>query len=263
MPARFVVSGTVLTLFVLLPASKAQDAKNKAPENSSSSATIDASTLQSGEYFGKLVGPPGKDGSFSLRIDKLEPKDAAAAKKAADELNAAVQYAKQMEQQVSANATPQRVNALQKAYERVRKEQARQRGFYNVTYKEIDIHAASDLTVRFAQPPVIYDDKGERKKFTQAELIEMRGSDPSVPGFAAKTSDLQAGQVVRVSLRPVRPASATATPPAAATTSDKDKDKDKDKPAPKMEATMLVIMVAEDTTAIDPNYKEPAKKKGK
>jgi hypothetical protein len=166
-----------------------------------------------------------------------------------------------MEQQVSANATPQRVNALQKAYERVRKQQARQRGFYNVTYNEIDIHAASDLTVRFARAPVIYDDKGERKKFTQAELIEMRGSDPSVPGFAGKTSDLQAGQVVQISLRPVRPASATAKPRAAATTSDTDKDKAK--PAPKMEATMIVIMATEDTSPIDPNYKEPAKKKGK
>src|SRR6516164_8572860 len=109
MPARLIVSGTLLAVVMFLSASNAQNAKNKASENSSS-PSIDASTLQSGEYFGKLVGPPGSDGTFALRFEKLEPKDAAAAKKAADELNAAVQHARDMEQQVSANATPQRVN---------------------------------------------------------------------------------------------------------------------------------------------------------
>jgi hypothetical protein len=253
MRTRFLVAGALWAL-LLLATVRAQDAGNKAPANSSSSSSTDANTLKSGEYFGKLVAPPASDGSFTIRIEHYEPKDAAAATKAANDLNAAVQKAQQLEQQVAANSTPQRLNALQKAYDQVHKQQARQRDFYNLVYKEIDFHAANDATIRFLQPPVVYDDKGERKKFSKSELEEMHGTDPSVPGYAAKTTDLQASQVIRVSLRPAR---STSDDKAAAS------DKDKDKPAPKMEATMIVIVVPEDMTPVDQDNKDSGKKKGK
>jgi len=247
MPARLIAFPVMLLLFASI--SQAQDTKGK---DDKSDSTIDSNTLQTGEYIGKLLAPPGSDGLFSLRIDYYVPKDAAAAKKAADQLNNLVQQARNLEQQVSANPTQQRITSLQQAYDRVRKEQAKQRDLYNIASKDIEFHSANNLIVRYLTPPVVYDDKGERKKYTSIELREMRGYDLNVPGFEAKASDLQTNQIVRISLRPAK-ATSTAT-----TTSDKTK------PETKMEATMAVIVVAEDMTAVPQDSKDqPKKKKGK
>ncbi len=146
------------------------------------------------------------------------------------------------------NPTEQQLNRLQQAYDQVRRALARQKDAYKVVAdsKDVDFHAAGDMVVRFLLPPVVYDDKGELKKYRLIDLKEMRGVDPTVPGYEAKTSDLQAGQLVRVSLRPAK-AKAAGT--------------ETGKPAPKMEATMAVIVVAEDVSAVE--QPKPAPKRGK
>jgi hypothetical protein len=219
-------------------------------QDNKSESTIDANTLQAGEYIGKLVAAPAGDGLFSLRMEYFEAKDPAAARRASEQMSALVQQARSLEQQVAANPTPQRVNSLQQAYNKIKNEQGKQRDLYKISYKEIEFHAADNMIVRFLLPPVIYDEKGERKKFTQLDLQEMHGDDPTVPGFAAKLSDLQTNQVLRVSLRPAKPAPANT---------------DKSKPAPKMEAAMAVIVVAEDTSPVpqDPADQPKKKKRGK
>jgi hypothetical protein len=245
--ARFLGLRALLIVLLLVPMSRAQDSKSRPPDKSDS--TIDADTLKTGDYIGKLVAPPASDGLFTLRIDFYEPKDPATAARAASQLNVEVQKARALEQQVAANPTPQRVSALQQAYNQVRKEQAKQRDLYNISFKDYEFHAASDMMVRYLLPPVVYDDKGERKKFSLLDLREMRGSDPNVPGFEAKVTDLQANQILRVSLYPAR----TTTPAATS--------KDKAKSEPKMEVAVAVIVVAEDMTAVNQDNKDTGKKK--
>jgi hypothetical protein len=249
MRQRIRLPGSLLAMLLVLPAAYAQDSKSKPADKSDS--VIDSDTLKTGEYVGKLLAPPGSDGQFSLRIEQYEAKDPAAAQRAADQLNAEVQKARGLEQQVAVNPTPHNVSALQQTYNHIRKEQAKQRDLYNVTYKDIEFHATDDLIVRFLLPPVVYDDKGERKKFSLLDLREMRGNDPNLPGFDAKVSDLQSNQVVRVTLRPAK----TKTTSASST------DKDKAKAAPKTEATMVVIVVAQDMTAVPQDKKDTPKKK--
>jgi hypothetical protein len=232
----------------------AQDTKKS---SDSSSTTTDSSTLKAGEYTGKLVAPPESDGQFTLRTEKYEPKVSAAASRATNQLNADIQRARQLEQQVAVNGTAQQLHNLNQLYGQIRKKMAQQKDLYNVIAQDTEFHAADKMVVRFLQPPVIYDDKGERKKFTQLDLQEMRGLDPNVPGYEAKLSDLQPGQVVRVTLRP---APAPAAGASKAATSD---DKEKAKPAPKMVVTMALIVVAEDTSVVNQGSADSGKRKKK
>jgi hypothetical protein len=252
----FLLAGLLTLILCLTPATEAQD---KAKPGDKSDASVDADTLGEGEYFGKLVNTPGSDGKFNLRIDlsRYEAKDSAAASRVNSQLNADLQKARQLEQLVALNPTQQQVNALQQVYNQIRQTQSRQKDLYKVVpdSKDVEFYAAPDMAIRFLIPPVIYDDKGERKKFSLIDLREMRGVDPNVPGYEAKSSDLQPGQIVRVSLRPAK-----ARPKKP---SGEDGDKDKPKAAPKMEATMAVIVVAEDPTPVNTGSPDAPKKKKK
>ncbi|HEV2950401.1 MAG TPA: hypothetical protein VGX70_23680, partial [Gemmataceae bacterium] len=48
-------------------------------------------------------------------------------------------------------------------------------------------------------PPVAYDDKGNKKKYTAKELKELRG-DSKLEGYTAGFEDLKTNQYVKVSL---------------------------------------------------------------
>jgi hypothetical protein len=249
MRTRLLGPTTLLTTLLAFSATEAQDTKSKPPDNSA--AAVDADTLKAGEYFGTLLNPPGRDGVFTLRIDRsrYEAKDSAQAARVNSQLSADLQRARALEQQVALNPTGQQLNRLQQAYDQVRRGLARQKDAYKVVAdsKDVDFHAAGDMVVRFLLPPVVYDDKGELKKYRLIDLKEMRGVDPTVPGYEAKPSDLQTGQVVRVSLRPAKAKAAGTADPS--------------KPAPKMEATMAVIVVAEDVSPVE--KPRPAPKRGK
>jgi hypothetical protein len=56
-----------------------------------------------------------------------------------------------------------------------------------------------DVKVRTKNPPVAYDDKGNKKKYTAKELKELKG-DSKLPGYSAEFNDLKQNQVVEVSL---------------------------------------------------------------
>jgi hypothetical protein len=55
-----------------------------------------------------------------------------------------------------------------------------------------------DLKVRSQEPPVAYDDKGNKKKYTAKEKKELRGPDPKLPGYTAGFEDLKVNQIVEV-----------------------------------------------------------------
>ena len=54
-----------------------------------------------------------------------------------------------------------------------------------------------DLKVRTQEPPVAYDEKGNKKKYTAKEKKELKG-DPKLPGYTAGFEDLKVNQIVEV-----------------------------------------------------------------
>jgi hypothetical protein len=68
------------------------------------------------------------------------------------------------------------------------------------THIDYELDPTSDLVVRLLNPPVQYDDKGFPKKYTAAELKELKGDNPKLPGYKGDVSDLKTGIQVRVSV---------------------------------------------------------------
>jgi hypothetical protein len=77
---------------------------------------------------------------------------------------------------------------------------ANEKSFHlQVGRQDVKVMTTDDVKVRTKNPPVAYDDKGNKKKYTAKELKELKG-DAKLPGYAAEFSDLKQNQVVEVSL---------------------------------------------------------------
>ncbi len=68
--------------------------------------------------------------------------------------------------------------------------------------KDYDFEVSDKVVVRKMELFTEYDDKGNLKQYTSREKAELKGTDPSKPGYAAKYEDLLAGQVVTLHLNP-------------------------------------------------------------
>ena len=49
--------------------------------------------------------------------------------------------------------------------------------------------------------PKVFDDEGKVKKYTEAELKELRGKKTNLPGYEGKVDDLKVGQTVKVTVK--------------------------------------------------------------
>src|SRR5437588_7848100 len=67
-----------------------------------------------------------------------------------------------------------------------------------VTHQKYDLDVPADAVIRSMQPPEAYDDKGNPKKYTAAELKELKGDNPKLPGYTADFNTLKMGQIVKV-----------------------------------------------------------------
>jgi hypothetical protein len=65
--------------------------------------------------------------------------------------------------------------------------------------QNVKVMTLDDVKVRTKYPPVAYDDKGNKKKYTAKELKELRG-DSKLEGYTAGFEDLKTNQYVKVSL---------------------------------------------------------------
>jgi hypothetical protein len=66
--------------------------------------------------------------------------------------------------------------------------------------QNVKVMTVDEVKIRTKNPPVAYDDKGNKKKYTQKELQELRGSDRKLPGYTAGFEDLKTNQYVQVTL---------------------------------------------------------------
>ncbi|MFO0878245.1 MAG: hypothetical protein U0840_12915 [Gemmataceae bacterium] len=99
---------------------------------------------------------------------------------------------------------------------------------YQMTTKDIELSATDDVIVRTARPKEEFDEKGKIKRMTKAELKELKGSDPKMPGFKAEFGDVQTDQIVQVTLVMKKPTSPAPKPKPA---KGKGKGKDADNEA--------------------------------
>jgi len=78
--------------------------------------------------------------------------------------------------------------------------QRRQADIYRPVHRNVELVAADDIKVRQLLPPVEFDDKGKPRKLTEKEKKDLRGPDPTLPGYAADFDNLKPEQLVRIYL---------------------------------------------------------------
>jgi hypothetical protein len=126
--------------------------------------------------------------------------------------------------------------------------------------REVEFQAGANVKVRLKELPQQFDDKGNIKRYTSAELSALKGKDKSLIGYESSVEALQPGQVVLASLRSHKKSSSASLPPPP---SKKDQADDKEADATtehKMQVTQIVILKDGDA----PQYStSPTKKKKK
>lgn len=70
------------------------------------------------------------------------------------------------------------------------------------TFKSYEFNIKDDVIVRRMSPAFGYDDKGNLKQYTPAELQKLKGKNTKLPGYEAKIEDLEPGQTVQVFIMP-------------------------------------------------------------
>jgi hypothetical protein len=216
MRLRLLALGLFTALMFLLPLNAADDKKKDPPLP----PPIDAEKLPAGDYNGKLLTTPGSDGTFTVQIDfqHYEPKNPSQLSTKEAQLQAKIQVA----QQKIVNYQTQLVNATkQKDIAKYTKElntetatlqklmaesQIKPSDLKLVTdTKVFDMKLTDTADIRYIHLPMVFDDDGKPKKYTDAELKELKGKKTKLPGYEGKLDDLKINQTITVTLVHIPP----------------------------------------------------------
>jgi hypothetical protein len=106
------------------------------------------------------------------------------------------------------------------------------RNLYKNASEKIEFDAPEEMKVRTMLLPVELDDKGKPRKLTEKEKRELKGPDPTLPGYTGDFDSLKADQTVEVYLAKQPPKS-------------KAKDKDTDHPEGTRPRIAMLVILAE------------------
>jgi hypothetical protein len=200
---------------------------------------IESDKLNPGTFTGKLKAGVSPGSDFELEIEykhlELNPKAQQGNNNQARQLMQAQQQIARAKQQLARARTPQEqaraMQQLQRTMQQIQVNQLRQQagagnGALKVVTetKDIEFHAAGDLVVRLANPPVTFDEKGNLQPLSPENLKALKGNNPRLPGYEGKIEDLKPGAIVQVVMK-----RAVADPKAA------------EKPEHKNVVTMIVV----------------------
>jgi len=222
-------AGLLAALLLVVPA-LAADKNNAPPPRDAANANDYQALADVHTVVGKLLTVGGTDKTLSLRVDYqvLQPNPNGIRAN-----NNNLNHLLRQQRQVLRTRNPfLRAAKMQQLEVQVLRTQAQavNNAFKVVRdHKEFDLTTTAEVAVRYLEPPAAFDDKGNPKKYTAAELKEMKGKNPDVPGYAADFDKLQAGQTVRVTL---------AKPKA-------NKEKDKDAADDKKPQVSMVVILAD------------------
>ncbi len=258
MRLRLLALGLFTALMFLLPLNAADDKKKDDPILT----PLDSDKLTAADYTGKLLTTPGSDGTFTIQIDfqHYEPKNPAALSTKEAQLQAKIQVSQQKIANYQAQANL--VNATKpKDIAKYNKElntetatlqklmaesQIKPSDLKLVTdTKVFDMKLTDTADVRYMNLPMVFDDDGKAKKYTDAELKELKGKKTKLPGYEGKRDDLKIGQTVTVTLVHIPP---------------KPKDSTKDTPDPKKDDVKPDDAKKDDVKKPDDAKKDDPKK---
>jgi hypothetical protein len=191
-----------LCLLLTTAYSLAADKPNPKDKDAPQAAEKDK-LIRLGSVAGVVEGSPGEDGLLKIKVTirYLEPNLRAQADLLKDEQHL-------MARQQAALTIR---NPIQRQQEFLRILQSAQNmgraNLFNVkeVKKDVEFETTDDTKYRTAEPPTAFDDKGNPKTYTKAELKELKGQD-NLPGYPAERDAVRGGVTVIVSAARKRPA---------------------------------------------------------
>jgi hypothetical protein len=206
----------LVTLVLAVALARAADPKTQpnpqlAPAPGGSPSSLSIEQLGPGKYAGTVVS--AGEGNLTLKIEYLKVNQQAMAG-----ANAAVmrqyQQVLRLQQQLAQGGRNQAgtMQQLQRAMAQLQATQARGGVKGTPTSVTVELPLGEDVKVRIKVPPEQFDDKGNIKRYTPAELRELKGKDTSLPGYEASLEALQPDVKVQVTVAALpghRPGQAT------------------------------------------------------
>ena len=209
------LAGLFLTLAVVFPSDLWAQKKDKKDDKNTSATPKEYQQLQTvKELVGEVAGIDPNSRVLTLRLNMPQWEANPGFKGGAAGGGNPLQKLMQSQAQAMRNPNPvQRAYKLQQINAQIQRAQLKllmgqgggtQNGPYRLAKngKDFELVVEDKADVRKMFIGVEYDDKGNIKEYSKAELAKLRGSDTSKPGYAAKLADVQAGTQVRLSLTP-------------------------------------------------------------
>jgi hypothetical protein len=194
MPALRTLLGCLLILAVArLTAADAPPDKDKEKKDEPPAEKI----VTTGQAVGVLQNWNESEGKFTLHV---KIKYSEANQQVQNDYMRELQNFQNRQVQIMQNRDPRaRQNELNRLYQDMANFQNRQWNFYSIKEKEqnIDVELIDDAKVRLNSPPAVFDEKGNVKQYTPAELKELKGND-NLPGYPGERDNLRNGQTVLV-----------------------------------------------------------------
>jgi hypothetical protein len=243
MRLRLLVLALLTALTFILPLTAADNKKDKKDDPALN--PLDADKLPAGDYTGKLLTMPGSDGTFTMQIDfkHYEPKNPTQLSTKEAKLQGEIQAAQQKMLTTQAHlAAATKAREITKYQTQLATETAHyQQLLAQSQIKPSDLKEVIDTKVyemklrdnayiRYLNLPMVFDDDGKVKKYSDAELKDLKGKKTTLPGYEGKLEDLKIGQTVKVSLIYVAPKPKPKDPPATDKADPKADDAKKDDP---------------------------------
>jgi hypothetical protein len=226
---RLIGAALMLAALAAFVGSEAQ--AQKKPKKDKPAATLDSATLPVGDYSGILKSVPGTDRMYNVEIEQKIPvyKNGGRGSPAARVNQLQNQINQAQAQALSARTVAQRNNALRRINSLMGQLQnaitaAGTPIRYDTKKYIVEFQNKETVQVRTMVLPEVFDDKGNLRKYTASEKLELKGKDKKAPGYESSLDKLEVGQQVTVKLVKM-PKKKKPTPP-------KDSAKDGAKEAP-------------------------------
>ncbi len=226
---RLLGFGCVAASLVLFASSDAsaqkKDKKTDAKKNGEMASAQDYIGIQSvKEMVGKILSVDAGSKSLTLQVDfphmepnpSYKPNTGGGGNNNYQMLNNLYRDQQQLANAKTPQQRAQLQNRIMMDYQKIQMQQMQQmakaakdaanptaqNGPYKIvhSFKNFELDVKDKVVVRKLILGTEYDDMGNLKTYTKAQLAEMRGSDTTKPGYAAKYEDLVAGQEVKVFL---------------------------------------------------------------
>ena len=171
---------------------QAQDVGIKGKDDKPDPQLAENRIIAAGQFLGRITGVDEEAGKLKVTVPYR------VAKINADVVSQIADLQRQLLAKAVSNDIRDRLQEVPRLQVEIAKARANVIG-YDDHELNLDLPLADDVTIRLAQPPPKFDEKGNIARYTAEELAELRGTE-KLPGFKGDKDDLRNDVWVRITV---------------------------------------------------------------